>query len=203
MANLKRVLVDPLWDSNPIGIQVLGICSALAVTGNCIPALTMAAGVTLITGCSNFAISISRNYVPPKVQIIIQLVIISVLVIIADQFLQAYLYDVSLKLSVFVGLIITNCIVLGRAKAFAEANPPIPSFLDGIANGLGYGLILMSVAVVRELTGPGTLFNVPVLSKIEGYVPNGMMVLPSAAFFCIATFIWIQRSITPKLVEKE
>jgi len=200
MADLKKTIVDPLWDQNPLTIQILGICSALAVTGQCIPAATMAAGVTLVTAFANAIISSGRNWIPSKVKIIIQLVVVAVLVIIADQILKAYVYDVSLKLSVFVGLIITNCIVLGRISAFAVANPPVPSFFDGMSNGLGYGIVLMSVASFREIFGSGTWFSVRVMP--DGYVLNGMLVLPSAAFFCIGALVWIQKSITPKLVEK-
>lgn len=201
MADLKKAIVDPLWDQNPLTIQILGICSALAVTGKCMPAATMAAGVTLVTAFANLIISSGRNWIPPKVKIIIQLVVVAVLVIIADQILKAFVYDVSLTLSVFVGLIITNCIVLGRIAAFAVANPPVPSFFDGMSNGLGYGLVLMSVASFREIFGSGTWFGIKGVMP-EGYVPNGMVVLPSAAFFCIGALVWIQKSLTPKLVEK-
>lgn len=201
MADLKKTIIDPLWDSNPLTIQILGICSSLAVTGKCMPAVTMAAGVTLVTAFANLSISSLRNYIPSKVKIIIQLVVVAVLVIIADQFLRAYMYDVSLTLSVFVGLIITNCIVLGRIAAYAEANPPIPSFFDGLSNGLGYGLVLMVVATFREIFGSGTWFGMKVMP--ESYVLNGLLVLPSAAFFCIGALVWIQKTITPKLVEKK
>lgn len=201
MADLKKTIIDPLWDQNPLTIQILGICSTLAVTGKCVPAATMAAGVTLVTAFANLSISLLRNYIPPKVKIIIQLVVVAVLVIIADQFLKAYMFDVSLKLSVFVGLIITNCIVLGRIAAFAEANPPVPSLLDGMSNGIGYGMVLLSVGTFREIFGSGTWFGFKVMP--ESYVLNGMLVLPSAAFFCIAALVWIQKSITPKLVEKK
>lgn len=200
MADLKKTIIDPLWDQNPLTIQILGICSSLAVTGQCEPAATMAAGVVLVTAFANLSISLLRNFIPPKVKIIVQLVVVAVLVIIADQFLKAYLYDISLKLSVFVGLIITNCIVLGRIAAFAEKEPPVASFLDGMSNGLGYGLVLMLVASFREIFGSGTWFSMRVMN--EGYVNNGLFVLPSAAFFCIAALIWIQKTLTPKLVEK-
>ncbi|PCJ51852.1 MAG: NADH:ubiquinone reductase (Na(+)-transporting) subunit D [Planctomycetota bacterium] len=204
MADLKKTVLDPLWDENPITFTLLGICSALAVTGNCIPAFTMACSLTVVVALSNLIISLLRNVIPPKVEIIIQLVVIAALVIIADQLLKAYMYEVSLKLSVFVGLIITNCIVLGRAKAFAMANPPLPSFLDGLSNGIGYSIILMFVATIREILGPGTWFGINVLKgNIADYVPNGVMVLPPAAFFCIGIFIWIQRSLSPKLVKDD
>lgn len=203
MADLKKTIKDPLWNENPITLQLLGICSALAVTGSCIPAFTMACSLTVVVALSNLIISLLRNVIPSKVAIIIQLVVIAALVIIADQLLKAYFYEISLQLSVFVGLIITNCIVLGRAKAYAMQNPPLPSFLDGLANGIGYSIILMFVAVIRELLGPGTFFGMDVLNTlIPDYVPNGVMVLPPAAFFCIGIFIWVQRSLTPKLVEE-
>jgi len=199
--DLKQVSKDPLWDQNPITLHVLGICSALAVTGSCNTAFTMCAALTGVLCISNLVISLVRQWMPGKVKIIIQLAIIATLVIIADQILRAFFFEMSKQLSVFVGLIITNCIVLGRAEAFALGNPPLPSFLDGIANGLGYSLILMFVAVIRELLGPGTLFGYDVLTKLN-YEPNGLMVLPPAAFFLIGLFIWVQRSLTPKLIEE-
>ena len=200
MSDLKKTIIDPLWDQNPLTIQILGICSTLAVTGKCVPAATMAAGVTIVTALSNLAISLLRNLIPPKVKIIIQLVVVAVLVIIADQILKAFMYDVSLKLSVFVGLIITNCIVLGRIAAFAEKEPPVASFLDGMSNGLGYGLVLLTVGSFREIFGSGTWFRMRVMN--EGYINNGLLVLPSAAFFCIAALVWMQKTLTPKLIEK-
>lgn len=202
----KEVLLDPLINSNPIAVQVLGVCSALAVTSKLETALVMSIALTVVTGFSNLAISLIRDYVPSSVRIIIQLTVIASLVIITDQILRAYVYDVAVQLSVFVGLIITNCIVMGRAEAYAMANPPWPSFLDGIGNGLGYSLILLSVGFVRELTGTGKVFGVTILPTVtEGgwYTPNGLMVLPPVAFFLIAIAIWIMRTMNPALAEEK
>lgn len=205
-ASNRDVVLDPLFNNNPIALQVLGICSALAVTTKLETAVVMAAAVTLVTGFSNLAVSVIRNGIPSSIRIIVQLTVIASLVIVADQILKAYLFDVSKQLSVFVGLIITNCIVMGRAEAFAMANPPLPSFLDGIGNGLGYSLVLISVAIVRELIGSGKLFGVSILPlTTEGgwYEPNGLMLLSPAAFFLIAAFIWIVRTFKTDQQEQE
>lgn len=202
----KDVLVEPLVNVNPITVQVLGVCSALAVTSKLETAIVMSLGLTIVTAFSNLAISMMRNWIPSSVRIIIQLTVIASLVIITDQILKAYVYEVATQLSVFVGLIITNCIVMGRAEAYAMANPPWPSFVDGIGNGLGYSLILLSVGVVRELLGSGKILGVTILpTVIDGgwYTPNGLMVLSPAAFFLIAIAIWIMRSINPALAEEK
>ncbi len=198
-----RTLRDPLDDNNPITVQVLGICSALAVTVQVKPALIMALGVTFVAAFSNLIISLLRHSIPTRVRIIVQLIVIATLVTIVDQVLRAYMFDVSKKLSVFVGLIITNCIIMGRLEAFALANKPWPSFLDGIGNGVGYGLILVVVAVFREVLGSGTLLGYQVIPQWlydMGYENNGLMVLPPAALFIIGLYIWAQRSWNKKLV---
>ncbi|GAA4404239.1 NADH:ubiquinone reductase (Na(+)-transporting) subunit D [Nibrella viscosa] len=198
-----KVLRDPLDDTNPITVQVLGICSALAVTVQMKPALIMALGVTFVTAFSNLIISAIRNSIPNRIRIIVQLIVVAMLVTIVDQLLKAYMFDISRKLSVFVGLIITNCIVMGRLEAFALAQRPWPAFLDGIGNGLGYGVILLAVAFFRELLGAGTLFGYKVIPQFVydmGYVNNGLMVLPPAALFLIGIFIWWQRSRNRKLI---
>ena len=205
-ANEREILLDPLFNNNPIALQVLGICSALAVTTKMETALVMSVAVIAVTTFSNLAVSLIRNHVPSSIRIIVQLTIIASLVIVTDQVLQAFLYDISKQLSVFVGLIITNCIVMGRAEAFAMQNPPRLAFIDGIGNGLGYGLILMVVAFFRELFGSGKLFGLTLLSPVtEGgwYVPNGLMLLPPIAFFLIGVFIWIVRSYKPDQIEEE
>ncbi|MCA9511564.1 MAG: NADH:ubiquinone reductase (Na(+)-transporting) subunit D [Myxococcota bacterium] len=204
-ATTREVLLDPLVNNNPIALQVLGICSALAVTTKLQTAVVMAIAVTAVTAFSNLAVSAIRNYIPSSIRIIVQLVIIASLVIVTDQILKAYLFTISKQLSVFVGLIITNCIVMGRAEAFAMQNKPAVSFLDGVGNGLGYGLILVVVAVLRELFGSGKLWGITILKPVtEGgwYVPNGLMVLAPAAFFLIGSFIWIVRSYKPEQVEE-
>ncbi|SDR30148.1 NADH:ubiquinone reductase (Na(+)-transporting) subunit D [Pseudovibrio sp. Tun.PSC04-5.I4] len=201
----KSMLLDPLIDNNPITLQVLGICSALAVTSSLKVAMVMAIAVTLVTAFSNFFISLLRNQIPSSIRIIVQMVIIASLVIVVDQILKAYLYEISKTLSVFVGLIITNCIVMGRAEAYAMKNPPIPSFLDGIGNGLGYSLILLLVGVIRELFGVGSLFGVQILETVNNggwYVPNGLLLLPPSAFFVIGLLIWGFRTWKPAQVEK-
>jgi Na+-transporting NADH:ubiquinone oxidoreductase subunit D len=193
----KQVLLDPLFDNNPIALQVLGVCSALAVTTKLETASVMAIAVVAVLGLSNFSVSVLRNFIPPSIRIIVQLTIIASLVIVTDQILKAYLFETSKQLSVFVGLIITNCIVMGRAEAFAMQNNPVASFIDGIGNGLGYGLVLFFVGFFRELFGSGTLFGVSVLplaSEGGWYHPNGLLVLSPAAFFLIAIFIWIVRT---------
>ncbi|MFT5704411.1 MAG: Na+-transporting NADH:ubiquinone oxidoreductase subunit D [Shewanella sp.] len=207
MANakeLKQVLSGPIVNNNPIALQVLGVCSALAVTSKMETALVMTIALTAVTACSNLFISMLRNHIPSSVRIIVQMTIIASLVIVVDQVLQAYAYDVAKQLSVFVGLIITNCIVMGRAEAYAMKTPPLMSFMDGIGNGLGYGVILMSVGFIRELFGNGSLFGVEILSKVSDggwYQPNGLLLLPPSAFFLIGTLIWIIRTVKPEQVE--
>ena len=204
-AKPREVLLDPLVNNNPIALQVLGICSALAVTTQLSTAIVMSVAVTAVTALSNVAVSLIRNYIPSSIRIIVQLTIIASLVIITDQVLKAFLYETSKQLSVFVGLIITNCIVMGRAEGFAMQNGPVASFLDGIGNGLGYSLVLMVVAFFRELLGAGKLFGLSVLPLIsEGgwYQPNGLMVLAPSAFILIGVFIWIVRLIRPNQVEE-
>ena len=206
MSKQSEALLDPLFNNNPIGLQVLGICSALAVTTKMETAFVMSLAVIAVCTLSNVAVSAIRNYVSASIRIIVQLTIIASLVIITDQVLKAFVYDISKQLSVFVGLIITNCIIMGRAEAFAMQNPPKVSALDGLGNGLGYGLILMLVAFVRELFGSGKFFGITVMQPItEGgwYVPNGLMVLSPGAFFLIGLLIWVQRSMTPTLQEAD
>ena len=206
MAQTKRdLLIDPLVDNNPITLQVLGICSALAVTSSLQVAFVMALAVTAVTGFSSMFISVLRNQIPGSIRIIVQMVIIASLVIIVDQVLKAYAYDVSKTLSVFVGLFITNCIVMGRAEAFAMKNPPIDSFIDGVGNGLGYGALLLVVGSIRELFGAGSLFGVSILPTVNNggwYVPNGMLLLPPSAFFIIGLLIWAVRAWKPEQVEE-
>ena len=206
MAQKRReMLIDPLVDNNPITLQVLGICSALAVTSSLQVAFVMSLAVTLVTGFSSMFISMIRNQIPGSIRIIVQMVIIASLVILVDQMLKAYAFEISKTLSVFVGLIITNCIVMGRAEAFAMKNPPIDSFIDGVGNGLGYGLILMLVGVIRELFGSGSLFGVTILETVNNggwYVPNGLLLLPPSAFFIIGLIIWAFRSWKPEQVEE-
>jgi Na+-transporting NADH:ubiquinone oxidoreductase subunit D len=194
-----KVLKDPLWDNNPIALQILGICSALAVTTRLDKALIMGIGVTLVTALSNVLISSIRSFIPNKIRIIVQLVVVSGVVIIFDQFLKAYMYDLSKQLSVFVGLIITNCIVMGRLEAYAMQNPPWRSFLDGIGNGLGYMWILAIVGTVREIFGSGSLLGMRVIPQglyEAGYVNNGIMVLAPGAFCLLGIIVWIQRSLS-------
>ncbi len=201
----KELLTDPLVDNNPITLQVLGICSALAVTSSLKVSFVMALAVIFVTGFSSMFISMLRNHIPSSIRIIVQMVVIASLVILVDQILKAYAFEISKTLSVFVGLIITNCIVMGRAEAFAMKNPPVASFLDGVGNGLGYGLILMLVGFFRELFGSGSLFGITVLQKVTDggwYVPNGLMLLPPSAFFIIGLIIWAFRSWKPKQVEQ-
>ncbi|OAV21285.1 Na+-translocating NADH-quinone reductase subunit D [Moraxella catarrhalis] len=196
MADTKSILTTPIFNNNPIALQILGICSALAVTTSVANALVMCIALTLVTAFSSFFISIIRNKIPSSIRIIVQMVIIASLVIVVDQILQAFAYEISRSLSVFVGLIITNCIVMGRAEAFAMSNPPVPSFLDGIGNGLGYSAVLIFVATVREVIGNGSWFGITLLEKItEGgwYIPNGLLLLPPSSFFVIAGFIALIR----------
>ncbi|WP_170369337.1 NADH:ubiquinone reductase (Na(+)-transporting) subunit D [Ruegeria arenilitoris] len=201
----KDLLVDPLVDNNPITLQVLGICSALAVTSSLQVAFVMSLAVMFVTAFSSFFISCLRNQIPGSIRIIVQMVIIASLVILVDQILKAYAFEISKTLSVFVGLIITNCIVMGRAEAFAMKNPPVASFIDGLGNGMGYGLILMLVGVIRELFGSGSLFGVTILDTVNNggwYVPNGLLLLPPSAFFIIGLIIWAFRTWKPNQVEE-
>ncbi|HUX57448.1 MAG TPA: NADH:ubiquinone reductase (Na(+)-transporting) subunit D [Bacteroidales bacterium] len=204
--NLK-LLTGPIGMNNPITVQVLGICSALAVTVKLKPAIVMALSVTIVIAVSNVIIAAMRKYIPDRIRIIVQLVVIATMVILVDQFLKAYAFDVSKQLSVFVGLIITNCIIMGRLEAFAMANKPWPSFIDGIGNGAGYGLILIIVAFFREFLGSGTIFGYPVLEKFGlysiGYENNGMMILPPMALIVVGLIIWFQRSKNKSLIENK
>ena len=204
MAKAKDALLDPLFNNNPIALQILGICSALAVTNKLSTALTMGIAVTLVTGFSSGAISAIRKHIPTSIRIIVQMTIIATLVIIIDQMLKAYLYEMSKALSVYVGLIITNCIVMGRAEAYAMKNPVGLSFLDGVGNGLGYGIVLLAVGFVRELFGSGKLFGVTILNTVNDggwYVTNGLMLLAPSAFFLIGFIIWGLRTWKPELQE--
>ena len=204
-ASNRKLIKDPLNDSNPITVQVLGICSALAVTVQMKPSIVMALSVMVVTAFSNLTISAIRNIIPDRIRIIVQLTIVAALVILVDQVLKAFVYDVSKQLSVFVGLIITNCIVMGRLEAFAMANKPWPSFLDGIGNGLGYGLILVLVSTIREFFGSGKLMGYQVLPDSfykMGYFNNGLIILPPMALILVGIIIWIQRSRNPKLIER-
>ncbi|MGE4497701.1 MAG: NADH:ubiquinone reductase (Na(+)-transporting) subunit D [Deferribacterales bacterium] len=188
-----KVFTDPVFRNNPIAVQVLGICSALAVTSNLKTTLVMALAVTVVLGLSNLSLSIIRNYIPSSIRIIVEMTIIASLVIIADQFIKAFFFDISKQLSVFVGLIITNCIIMGRAEAYAIKNPPFSSLLDGLGNGAGYGLVLIAVGTVRELIGAGKLLGFQVLPlATEGgwYTPNGLFLLAPSAFFLIGLIIW-------------
>jgi Na+-transporting NADH:ubiquinone oxidoreductase subunit D len=202
---IKEVLLNPIFNNNPIGLQILGICSALAVTSNLKTALVMSIALTLVTGFSNLFISMIRSQIPSSIRMIVQMVIIASLVIVVDQVLKAYAFSLSKQLSVFVGLIITNCIVMGRAEAFAMQNPPVLSFFDGIGNGLGYSAMLIALGVIRELFGAGKLMGYEVLSLVNDggwYQPNGMLLLPPSAFFLIGLFIWGVRSWKKDQVEK-
>jgi Na+-transporting NADH:ubiquinone oxidoreductase subunit D len=206
MSKPREVLLDPLIDNNPIGLQVLGICSALAVTTKLETAVVMTVAVLFVLVTSTVAVSVLRNLIPSSVRIITQLTIIASMVMIADEVLKAYVYEISLQLSVFVGLIITNCIIMGRCEAFAMQNRPWMSFLDSVGNAAGYGIVLLLVAAFRELCGSGRLLGVSVLPTVsEGgwYVPNGLMVLAPAAFILIGCFIWVVRSLKPDQVEEE
>jgi Na+-transporting NADH:ubiquinone oxidoreductase subunit D len=206
MSKPRDVLFDPLFNKNPIGLQILGICSALAVTTKLETVIVMALAVTFVIAGSNVSVSLIRNQIPGSIRIIVEITIIATLVIIVDQFLKAYAFGISKQLSVFVGLIITNCIVLGRAEAFAMKNPPGLSFLDGIGNGLGYSIVLLIVAFFRELLGAGKLLGFTILpSTNEGgwYLPNGLMLLPPSAFFIIGLLIWALRSWKTDQIEEE
>ncbi len=201
----KKILAEPVFDNNPIALQVLGICSALAVTTKLETALIMCLALTAVTAFSNLFISLIRNHIPSSIRIIVQMTIIASLVIVVDQVLKAFAYDVAKQLSVFVGLIITNCIVMGRAEAYAMKNPPWPSFIDGIGNGLGYSVILIVVGTIRELLGSGSLLGFKILPLITDggwYTPNGLLLLPPSAFFIIGLFIWALRTKKPAQIEK-
>jgi Na+-transporting NADH:ubiquinone oxidoreductase subunit D len=205
-SDTKKVLFGPIVDNNPIALQVLGVCSALAVTSSMANALVMTIAVMLVTGFSNFFISLVRNHIPSSVRIIVQMVIIASLVIVVDQVLKAFSYQLSKELSVFIGLIITNCIVMGRAEAFAMKEKPGVSFLDGIGNGLGYGAVLMIVAFFRELFGFGEIFGIEVFKLVQNdgwYQGNGLLVLPFSSFFIIGLIIWAVRQWKPEQVEKD
>lgn len=201
----RKLLTTPLNRENPITMQVLGICSALAVTAKLEPAVVMAISVVFVTGVGNLVISLLRKSIAPRIRIIVQLTVIATLVILVDQFLKAYAFNVSKQLSVFVGLIITNCIIMGRFEAFGMANKPWPSFLDGIGNGLGYGWILIVVGFLRELLGSGSVWGFPIMEKIGlyniGYENNGMMILPPMALIVVGVIIWVQRTKVRDLIE--
>ena len=201
----KELLITPILRNNPIALQILGICSALAVTSSLSVTLVMCIALTSVAAFSNFFVSLVRNHIPGNIRIIVQMTIIASLVIVVDQVLKAVAYDISKQLSVFVGLIITNCIVMGRAEAFAMKNPPVPSFLDGIGNGLGYSAILIGLATIRELFGAGKLLGyeiLPVATDGGWYVPNGLLLLPPSAFFLIGMMIWAIRTWDKSQVEK-
>ena len=201
---VKELLFEPIFTNNPIALQILGICSALAVTSNLKVTLVMCVALTLVTAFSSFFVALVRKHIPNSIRIIVQMTIIASLVILVDEVLQAVAYDISKQLSVFVGLIITNCIVMGRAEAFAMQNAAVPSFLDGIGNGLGYSVLLIALAIVRELFGSGSLFGYEILPLVNDggwYVANGLLLLPPSAFFLIGFFIWILRSVKTEQVE--
>ena len=200
----KALLSDPMDDNNPITVQVLGVCSALAITVQLKAAIVMTVSVIAVMAASNVIVSLLRDLIPNRIRIIVQLVVVASMVVLVDQVLRAYAYDVSKELSIFIGLIITNCIVMGRAEAFAMKNTPVDSFIDGVGNGLGYGLLLMCVGVVRELFGSGTLFGITSLDPVSNggwYVPNGLLLLPPSAFFIIGFLIWGVRSWKKSQVE--
>jgi Na+-transporting NADH:ubiquinone oxidoreductase subunit D len=201
-----KLLMNPLNLENPVTVQILGICSALAVTTKLKPAIVMGLSVLVVTAFSNLVISAMRNYIPPRIRIIVQLVVVASMVILVDQLLRAFVYDVSKQLSVYVGLIITNCIIMGRLEAFAMGNKPWPSFIDGIGNGLGYSMILIVVAFIRELFGSGSILGYKVVPQSfydAGYINNGMMIMPTMALVLVGVIIWIQRSFNKELIEKD
>lgn len=194
-----KLFFDPIFKNNPISVQVLGICSALAVTSNLRTSMVMAIAVTAVLGFSNFIISFMRNNIPPSIRIIVEMTVIASLVIVADQIIKAYLFDISKQLSVFVGLIITNCILMGRAEAFALKNKPLESLLDGLGNGIGYGMILIIVGFVRELAGSGKIFGYEILKNVTNggwYFPNGLFLLAPSAFFLIGLIIWFVKTVS-------
>ncbi|MCI6680413.1 MAG: NADH:ubiquinone reductase (Na(+)-transporting) subunit D [Bacteroides sp.] len=200
MSNLKETILNPILKGNPITVLVLGICSSLAVTVQLKGALVMALSVTIVTGLSSLVVSLLRNTIPNRVRIIVQLVVVAMMVILVDQVLKAYAYAIDKQLSVYIGLIITNCVVMGRIEAFALGNKPIPSLLDGLANGVGYGLILIIVAFFRELLGSGTLLGMRVLPA--GYIPNNLVILPPFALILLGCIIWVHRACDKELQEK-
>ncbi|MCW8128207.1 NADH:ubiquinone reductase (Na(+)-transporting) subunit D [Microbulbifer halophilus] len=203
---IKDTLLEPIFTNNPIALQILGICSALAVTSSLQVTVVMCIALTAVVACSNVLVSLIRTRIPNSIRIIVQMTVIASLVILVDQVLKAVAYETSKQLSVFVGLIITNCIVMGRAEAFAMKNPPLPSFLDGVGNGLGYSVILLGLAFIRELFGSGKLFGVELLQSVNNggwYVPNGLLLLPPSAFFLIGLFIWAIRTWKPAQVEED
>lgn len=201
-----KLITLPFSKQNPITVQVLGVCSCLAVTAQLKPAVVMALSVTVVVALANLIISLLRKTIPPRIRIIVQLVVVSMLVVLVDQVLKAYMYDVSKQLSVFVGLIITNCIVMGRLEAFAMSNPPLPSLMDGIGNGLGYSVVLVTLGFVRELFGSGTLWGYPVIEKLGlyniGYENNGLMIMPPMALILVGIIIWIHRTRNQDLQEQ-
>ena len=204
-AKLKETILNPIFKGNPITVLVLGICSSLAVTVQMKGAFVMGLSVIVVTALSNFIVSLMRNSIPNRVRIIVQLVVVSLMVILVDQFLKAYAYSIETQLSVYVGLIITNCIVMGRIEAFGLGNKPIPSLLDGFANGAGYAMILLIVAFFRELLGSGTLFGFRVIPQCfydAGYMNNGLVILPPVALILLGCIVWVQRSIQKDLQEK-
>ncbi|MCK4765812.1 MAG: NADH:ubiquinone reductase (Na(+)-transporting) subunit D [Candidatus Aminicenantes bacterium] len=206
MAKYKKILFDPIFNNNPIALGVLGVCSALAVTSKLETSLVMSMAVIFVLAFSNLAVSLIRNHIPTNIRIIVEMTIIASLVIIADQLIKAFFFDASKQLSVYVGLIITNCIIMGRAEAYALQNPPWQSFVDGIGNGLGYTFILISVAFVRELLGSGKLLGytvIPLSTEGGWYVSNGLLLYPASAFFLIGFIIWIIRTIKPEQIEEE
>ncbi len=206
MSKTRDVLLDPIFNKNPIGLQILGICSALAVTSKLETVIVMSLAVIFVTAGSNFSVSLIRRQVPDSIRIIVEITIIATLVIIVDQFLKAYAFGVSKQLSVFVGLIITNCIVLGRAEAFAMKNPPLLSFVDGVGNGIGYSLVLLLVGFFRELFGAGKLLGFTLMPSVNDggwYLPNGLMLLPPSAFFIIGLLIWALRTWKTDQVEED
>jgi len=201
-----KLLANPLNLENPVTVQILGICSALAVTVKLKPAIVMGLSVLVVTAFSNLVISALRNSIPPRIRIIVQLVVVASMVILVDQLLRAFVYDVSKQLSVYVGLIITNCIIMGRLEAFAMSNKPWPSFIDGVGNGIGYSIILITVAFIRELFGSGTVLGYQIVPQAfydAGYVNNGMMIMPTMALVLVGVIIWIQRSFNKELIEKD
>ena len=201
-----KLLANPMNLDNPVTVQILGICSALAVTVKLKPAIVMGISVIVVTAVSNLVISIMRNYIPPRIRIIVQLVVVATMVILVDQLLRAFVFDVSKQLSVYVGLIITNCIIMGRLEAYAMGNKPWPSFLDGIGNGVGYAMILIIVGFIRELFGSGSVLGFKVVPQAfydAGYVNNGMMIMPTMALVLVGVIIWIQRSFNKELIEKD
>ena len=204
-AKLKETILNPIFKGNPVTVLILGICSSLAVTVQLKGAFVMGLSVMIVTGLSSFVVSMMRNSIPNRVRIIVQLVVVSLMVILVDQFLKAYSYHIETQLSVYVGLIITNCIVMGRIEAFGLGNKPIPSLLDGLANGAGYALILLVVAFVRELLGSGTLFGFRIIPEsfyAAGYMDNGLVILPPMALILLGCIVWIQRSLQKDLQEK-